>query len=70
MHIDLIASQRMLMRRRLMEATVKSTVHICKITPGGPVTHMCTMKCPRCGNTASKETPEERFKCERCGWKL
>ena len=34
------------------------------------MTHMCTMKCPRCGNTATKSKPEEQFKCEKCGWKL
>ena len=58
------------MRRRLEEVTVESTFHIFKAAPDGPVTQMCTMKCPRCGSTASKEKPEERFKCERCGWKL
>ena len=55
------------MRRRLKEATVESTFHIFKVTPDGPLTQMCTMKCPRCGTTASKEKPEEQFKCERCG---
>ena len=34
------------------------------------MTQMCTMKCPRCGNTATKSKPEEQFKCEKCGWKL
>jgi ribosomal protein S27AE len=58
------------MRRRLEEATVESTFDIFKVTPDGPLTQMCTMKCPRCGSTASKEKPEERFKCEQCGWKL
>ena len=58
------------MRCRLQEATVESTFRIFKVTPDGPLTQMCTMKCPRCGSTACKEKPEERFKCERCGWKL
>jgi ribosomal protein L37AE/L43A len=49
---------------------MESTFHIFKVTPDGPLTQMCTMKCPRCGSTASKEKPEEHFKCERCGWKL
>ena len=58
------------MRRRLEEVTVESTFHIFKVAPDGPLTQMCTMKCPRCGSTASKEKPEERFKCDRCGWRL
>ena len=65
-----ITSQRMPMRLRLEEATVGSTFHSSKVTPDGPLTQMCTMKCPRCGSTASKEKPEEQFRCERCGWKL
>jgi hypothetical protein len=69
-HTNRIASQQMPMRRRLKEAAVESTFHIFKVTPDGPLTQMCTMKCPRCGTTASKEKPEEQFKCERCGWKL
>ena len=48
---------------------MESTFHILKVTPDGPLTQMCTMKC-RCGSAASKEKPEEQFKCERCGWKL
>lgn len=70
MHTNRIASQRMPMRRRLKEATMESTFHIYTVTPNGPLTQMCTMKCPRCGSAASKEKPEEHFKCERCGWKL
>jgi hypothetical protein len=31
---------------------------------------MCTMKCPRCGQTATKEKPRDQFKCESCGWRL
>src|SRR5215469_3701199 len=58
------------MRLRLEEAPVESTFHIFKVAPDGPLTQMCTMKCPRCGSTASKEKPEEQFRCERCGWKL
>ena len=34
------------------------------------MTHICTMKCPRCGSTATKVKPQERFKCESCGWQL
>jgi len=33
-------------------------------------THVCTMKCPKCGNTATKPKPADQFKCENCGWKL
>jgi hypothetical protein len=69
-HTNRMASQRMPMRRRLKEVTVESIFHIFNVTPDGPLTQMCTMKCPRCGTTASKEKPEEQFKCERCGWKL
>ena len=65
-----ITSQRMPIRRRLEEATVEPTFRIFKVAPDGPSTQMCTMKCPRCGSTASKEKPEEQFRCERCGWKL
>jgi ribosomal protein S27AE len=70
MLINRIASRRMPIRCRLEEAPVESTFHIFKVTPDGPLTQMCTMKCPRCGSTACKEKPEERFRCERCGWKL
>jgi len=31
---------------------------------------MCTMKCPRCGQTATKAKPQDQFTCESCGWKL
>ena len=31
---------------------------------------MCTMKCPSCGGTASKDKPEDQFKCESCAWRL
>ena len=34
------------------------------------MTQICTMKCPHCGSTGSKEKPEQQFKCEGCGWKL
>jgi len=34
------------------------------------MTQICTMKCPHCGGSATKTKPEERFKCEGCGWKL
>lgn len=33
-------------------------------------TRVCTMKCPKCGNTATKPKPADQFKCENCGWKL
>jgi predicted RNA-binding Zn-ribbon protein involved in translation (DUF1610 family) len=33
-------------------------------------THVCTMKCPKCGSTATKPKPADQFKCEQCGWKL
>jgi len=33
-------------------------------------TQVCTMKCPKCGNTATKPKPADQFKCEQCGWKL
>ena len=69
-HTNRIASQQMPMRIRWEEAMEKTTFDIFKLTPDGPLTQMCTMKCPHCGSTASKAKPEERFKCERCGWKL
>ena len=28
------------------------------------------MKCPRCGQLATKAKPEDRFICGHCGWKL
>jgi hypothetical protein len=28
------------------------------------------MKCPRCGQLASKANPEDQFKCRSCGWRL
>lgn len=31
---------------------------------------MCTMKCPRCGQLATKAKPEDRFICGHCGWEL
>jgi len=34
------------------------------------VTHICTMKCPKCGSTATKPKPADQFKCDQCGWKL
>ncbi len=49
---------------------MESTFHIFKVTPVGPLPQSCTMKCPHCGNSASKTKPEEQFKCERCGWKV
>jgi transposase len=32
--------------------------------------NICTMKCPKCGNTATKSKPADQFKCDHCGWKL
>ena len=49
---------------------MEPTFHIFKVTPDRPLTQMCTMKCPRCGSTATKVKPQERFKCEGCGWQL
>src|ERR1700758_4553060 len=31
---------------------------------------MCTMKCPRCGQTATKAKPQDQFYCGSCGWRL
>ena len=31
---------------------------------------MCTMKCPRCGELATKPKPQDDSACGHCGWKL
>lgn len=31
---------------------------------------MCTMKCPRCGQLATKPKPQGDFACGHCGWSL
>ena len=63
MHANRIASQRMPEDVAIEGAAMESTFHILKVPPDGPLTQMCTMKCPRGGSTASKE-PEEQFKCD------
>src|SRR5579859_2350910 len=32
--------------------------------------NVCTMKCPCCGQIASKARPQDQFKCDSCGWRL
>ena len=61
MHANRIASQRMPERRRDLRS--RDGVHI-PYLESSPLTQMCTMKCPRGGSTASKEKPEEQFKCD------
>jgi tRNA(Ile2) C34 agmatinyltransferase TiaS len=46
--------------------------HEAIVIPEGEAEMMsvCTMKCPHCGGTACKATPQDQFKCNSCGWKL
>jgi hypothetical protein len=35
---------------------LESTFHFSTVTPDGPSTQICTMKCPHCGSTAPRLT--------------
>ena len=49
---------------------MESTLHIFKVTPDGPLTQMCTMKCPRCGTTAPRRTVIVPVKSRMCAQDL
>jgi transposase-like protein len=57
-------------RKISQEVTVPLQFELTVLIMETVMTQICTMTCPHCRNTATKAKPEEKFKCDRCGWQL